>query len=63
MVVLVSVYHDEISTKEYIEIVYGVSVGEILVVTVLVMVEVATYFVRVYVGGDAYDLVVEVPES
>ena len=63
MFVRVSVYHERTSSAEAIENVYGVSVGEILVVTVVVVVSVATYAVRVYVGGQTYDLDEEVPES
>jgi hypothetical protein len=63
VVVVVSVYHDLISKPEAIEYVYGVSVGLTLVVTVVVVVSVATYFVRVYVGGETNDFEVVVPES
>jgi hypothetical protein len=43
--------------------VYAVSVGFILVRTVLVTVSVDTIAVRVYVGGLTEDFVVEVPAS
>lgn len=61
--VRVSVYQDFSSLAEAAEYVHGVSVGEILVLTVVVIVSVATYVVRVYVGGGTYDLDVVVPAS
>jgi hypothetical protein len=54
--VYVSVIQDWLSRPDAMEYVTGVSVGESLVVTVIVDVSVVTYLVRVYVGGGAYDL-------